>query len=398
MTEAAENRMSDKAAQAQAATHPPQPLHSPPPWLSTFSPIPLLRNGHLQTLAGNYWRRIPFAPPAIAEPVLVDPTDGSRVLCHCHWQPEPLRSTALTLLLVHGLEGSSNSRYMLGISRLAWNAGCNIIRMNMRNCGGTESWSPTLYHSGMSSDIEAVLRHFVTREHLQRVAMIGYSMGGNLVLKLAGELSSNTPAWLTGAVGVSPAMDLAPSADALHEPANRFYEWHFLRNLMQRFRRKASLYPDRYEGYPRNPIPTIRAFDHEITAPLSGFSSADDYYHRASSARVAQAIRIPTLVLHALDDPFIRMLPETRQKLLNNPSISFLETDHGGHCAFLQNKPLPEAGTAAGRHWAEETAVNFLLTHDQEASERSGTKNPHHGNSKSSNRNDTESMEQAIGS
>lgn len=361
--------MTSKAAfQADGSLDPMQPADAWPGWLSAFKPITLLRNGHLQTLAGNYWRRLPFTPAAVAEPVLVDANDGSRVLCHCHWQPEPVRSGRLTLLLVHGLEGSSNSRYMLGISRLAWLAGYNVIRMNMRNCGGTEEWTPTLYHSGMSSDVDAVLRFFVAREGLERVGMIGYSMGGNLVLKLAGELAGDVPPWLIGVVGVSPAMDLAASADALHNPANRFYEWHFLRNLMRRFRHKAALFPERYAGFPRHAVRSVRGFDHEITAPLSGFSSADDYYTRASSARIASEIRMPALILHALDDPFIRMLPETREKLLRNPSISLIETDHGGHCAFLQGRSLP--GSGPGRHWAEETAVRFLARLETKAAEQ----------------------------
>lgn len=336
--------------------------HSSQDWYVAFQPMRWLRNGHTQTLAGNFWRRVPFLSHASAEAVTVD-ADGSRVLCHCHWQQEAVRSQRLTLLLVHGLEGSSNSRYMLGISDLAWRAGCNVIRMNMRNCGGTESWTPTLYHSGMSSDVYAVLRFFVEREKLERVAMIGYSMGGNLVLKLAGELGESAPSWLLGVVGVSPAMDLAASADALHEPANRFYERHFLRNLMKRFRRKAALFPEQYMGVPQGPVRSVREFDDKITAPCSGFADADDYYSRASSARVASAIRIPALVLHALDDPFIRMLPETREAIQQNPAIRLIETDHGGHCAFLSAKSKTAIdGVDVSRHWAESTAVRFLLS------------------------------------
>ena len=329
-------------------------------WLSAFGPAFFLRNGHAQTLAGNFWRRKPFADTATAEPVTVD-SDGSRVLCHCHWQPQELRASRLTLLLVHGLEGSSNSRYMLGITRLAWQAGCNVIRMNMRNCGGTESWTPTLYHSGMSSDVHAVLRFFVAREGLKQVGMIGYSMGGNLVMKLAGELADDAPEWLAGVVGVSPAMDLAASADALHMPANRFYEWHFLRNLMKRFHRKAALFPERYTGLPQGPVRSVREFDDKITAPCSGFADADDYYERASSARVVSQLRIPALILHALDDPFIRMLPETRKAILDNSAIRLIETSHGGHCAFLAAKPMTHGADEHSRHWAEHTAVRFLL-------------------------------------
>ena len=338
-------------------------------WLTSFEPIPFLRGGHTQTLAGNYWRRSPFLLPFESQPVEVDPVDRSRVLCHCHWQPEAVRADRLTILLVHGLEGSSDSRYIKGITTRAWKAGCNVIRMNMRNCGGTESWTPTLYHSGLSVDVQAVLNFFVNLYGLRRVAMAGYSMGGNLVLKLAGELADQPPAWLLAAVGVSPAADLAASADALHEPANRIYEWHFLGNLMKRFKRKAELFPEVYSTHGNGRVRSIVEFDDRITARYSGFTGADDYYFRSSAARVVGRISIPTLVLHALDDPFIRMMPQTCEALSVNPATTLVETAHGGHCAFLAKKPAPikafsEVATFEdSRHWAEETLVRFLLAH-----------------------------------
>jgi len=349
-------------------SHPDQ---SRPDWLTSFEPIRLLRGGHVQTLAGNYWRRPLFLLPFESQAVEVDPVDGSRVLCHCHWQPETVRADRLTILLVHGLEGSSDSRYIKGITMRAWEAGCNVVRMNMRNCGGTDTWTPTLYHSGLSADVHAVLHFFVSLYGLRRVAMAGYSMGGNLVLKLAGELADQPPAWLLAAVGVSPAADLAASADALHEPANRMYEWHFLRNLMKRFQRKAELFPEIYSMHGIGPVRSVREFDDRITARYSGFTGADDYYFRASAARVVDRISIPTLVLHALDDPFIRMMPQTREALTVNPATTLVETAHGGHCAFLAKKAaptelIPEAPVATvedSRHWAEETLVRFLLAH-----------------------------------
>lgn len=298
------------------------------------------------------------------------------MLCHCHWQPEAVRGDRLTILLLHGLEGSSDSQYIKGITTRAWVAGCNVIRMNMRNCGSTESWTPTLYHSGLSADVRAVLTFFVHLHGLRRVAMAGYSMGGNLVLKLAGELADHPPAWLLAAVGVCPAADLAASADALHEPANRMYERHFLRNLMRRFRHKAKLFPAIYSADNMGAVRSVREFDDRITAHYSGFTGADDYYFRSSSARVVAHISIPTLVLHALDDPFIRMLPETREALALNPAVSLVETAHGGHCAFLAQKTVRIATPSNGagskvqksrywnsRHWAEETLVRFLLAH-----------------------------------
>ena len=340
---------------------------SNPNWLVPFKPLRWLRGGHAQTLAGNYWPRQPLAIVSKPEIVVVDAKDNSRVLCDCHWQPEPVRSGRLTVVLVHGLEGSSDSQYIRGITALAWNAGCNVIRMNMRNCGGTDTWSPTLYHSGLSEDVGAVLKHFADVYSLDRVTMVGYSMGGNLVLKLAGELAESAPNWLRGVVGVSPAVDLAASADALNEPSNRMYERHFLGNLMRRFRRKAELFPSLYSMQGLGPIRTIREFDDRITARYSGFDSAEDYYFRAAAARVVSSIAVSTLVLHALDDPFIRLTAVSAQTLRANPAVTLIETEHGGHCAFLQKKgsaPRSESGLVPQdcRHWAEATLVRFLMT------------------------------------
>ena len=277
---------------------------------------------------------------------------GSRSRC------EPAR---LTLVLVHGLEGSSDSRYIQGIAARAWDAGCNVVRMNMRTCGGTETLTPTLYHSGLSGDVGVVVRHYAERFGLERVALAGYSMGGNLVLKLAGEWGSRPP--LCAVAAVCPAIDLAPGADALHEPLNRAYEWRFLRGLLARYSRKAKLFPDIYA--PRKsigPVRSIREFDNKIVARYWGFRDADDYYHRAASARVVDRIAVPTLILHAQDDPFIRLLPETRAKLLANPHITFVETRHGGHCAYLSRDPGNEI------HWAEATVMRFLLAATGESS------------------------------
>ncbi len=262
-----------------------------------------------------------------------------------------------TVLLLHGLEGSSRSQYMLGNAARAWAAGCNIVRMNMRNCGGTENLSPTLYHSGLSGDVAAVMRMLAAEKGLEAFALVGYSMGGNLVLKLAGELGANRPAYLKAAVGVSPAMDLGASADALHNPSNRVYEWKFLLGLRRRFRRKAELFPEIYSTEGLERIATLRQFDDQITARYSGFTGADDYYYRASSTRAASQISVPTLILHALDDPFIRMLPSTRDALLANPRVKLVETRHGGHCAFL----APAEGYDG--YWAEKVLLDFLLPH-----------------------------------
>jgi len=224
--------------------------------------------------------------------------------------------------------------------------------------GDPQRATPTLYHSGLSDDVGRVMRHFIVAEDLQSVALVGYSMGGNLVLKLAGELSAAAPPQLRCVVGVSPAVDLAASADALHVGFNRFYERRFLRTLLRRFRRKVMIFPRAFDPRRALGIASLREFDDRITALYSGFRSADDYYHRAAAARVLADIAVPTLLLHACDDPFIRFLPETRADIAANPHITLLETEHGGHCAFLASPTRNNDG-----YWAEHTALAFVLAH-----------------------------------
>ncbi|HET9086010.1 MAG TPA: alpha/beta fold hydrolase [Acidobacteriaceae bacterium] len=327
-------------------------------WLREFVPRKGARSGDTQTLLAAFLPRrlrLPVSTPVL---VTVDAAMNSRVLCHCNWQPEEVRSDRMTLLLVHGLEGSSESQYMLGNADKAWRAGWNVIRMNMRNCGGTEQLSPTLYHSGMSGDVLAVAEHFARQYGLRQMAWVGYSMGGNLVLKAAGECGATAPEWLRAVVGVSPVVDLAPSADALHEPRNRIYEWNFLRNMLGRYRRKAALFPGTFSLANCKRVRSIRQYDEYIVSPNCGFLGADDYYHRASSARTIDRIGVPALILHALDDPFIRMLPETRSKILANPCISLVETERGGHCGFLTTACSSEDG-----YWAELTLQRFIHLH-----------------------------------
>lgn len=341
-----------------------------PPEFPPFHPRRWLTNGHLQTIAGNFLPRPNHLPAPVAEFVEVCPARGtqisSQVLCECHWQPAEVRAHRPTALILHGLEGSSNSQYVIGNTNKFWKAGCNIIRMNMRNCGGTRfetaKLTPTLYHSGLSNDVKRVMNFFLQREHLRSISLIGYSMGGNLVLKLAGELGSDAPPQLTAVVGVSPVIDIGPCADALHEPKNRIYERKFLRELLKRFRRKAALFPRAYDPQVATGIGSLRDFDQRITALYSGFQSADDYYFRAAAARVLDRIAVPTLLIHACDDPFIRLLPETRAIIAANPHITLLETQHGGHCAFLAT---PEPANGNDGYWAEHTALRFVLTHTQ---------------------------------
>ena len=309
-----------------------------------------LRGGHIQTLASYFLpRRIPL-PAAEARLIEVEP--GVQVLCHCHWQAD--RESALTVIVVHGLEGSSDSQYMLGIAAKGLAAGINVVRMNQRNCGGTDRLSPTLYHSGRSQDVAAVAQNLLEQDRISRLALVGYSMGGNLVLKLAGEWGRQGPPQFCAVAAVCPAMNLAASADALHLPGNRLYEYHFMWKLRGRLRAKARLFPKVFDTSRLRGLTSLRDFDDKITAYYCGFEGASDYYERSAAANVVDRIAVPTLILHAANDPFIRILPETRRKILSNPNITFVETEDGGHCSFLAE---PEGDD--GR-WAERQVMEFL--------------------------------------
>jgi uncharacterized protein len=333
-----------------------------------FIPRRFMSNPHVQTILGNFLPRANHLLPPVRELVEVSPASGmqiaTQILCHCHWQPAEVRAQRPTVLLLHGLEGSSDSQYVIGNANKIWRAGGNIIRMNMRNCGGRNyemaALTPTLYHSGLSCDVAAVMRHFLTRERLQSIALVGYSMGGNLVLKLAGDLGPNAPPELHAVVGISPAIDLDDSATALHKPENRLYERRFLRGLRKRFRRKVMLFPRVFDPNRAAGLRSLREFDDRITAFYSGFLSAQDYYFRAAAARVVTRIAVPTLILHALDDPFVRIAPQTIADIKSNPNITLLQPEHGGHCAFLAT---PDPAHNDDGYWAETALLQFVLAH-----------------------------------
>ena len=305
----------------------------------------------MQTVAAFFLpRRIDL--PA-AEKRLIEVEPGIPVLCHCHWQKD---RSALTVIVVHGLEGSSESQYMLGVARNALNAGMNVVRMNQRNCGGMDHAAPTLYNSSRSADVAAVARHLVERDGISAYVLAGFSMGGNLVLKLAGEWGSDAPPQFRGVAAVCPAVNLAVGADALHEPQNRIYEYYFLLQLFQRFRRKVRHFPGSFDRLRLRGVRTLREFDDRVTAYYCGFTGADDYYARASGANSIERIARPALIIHAANDPFVRILPETREKILANPHITYIEAEDGGHCAFIGER---SGETSYDGRWAEREVVEF---------------------------------------
>ena len=290
-----------------------------------------------------------------AEERLIEVAPGVKVRCWCYWQPQN-RSQAMTLIVVHGLEGSSESQYMTGVARNGLAAGMNVVLMNQRNCGGMDHCAPTLYNSSLSGDVAAVAKNVTENDGVASFALVGFSMGGNLVLKLAGEWGSDHPAQFRAVAAVCPAMDLAASADALHEPANRIYEWYFLLQLFRRFRGKAKMFPADFDVRRLRGVSSLRLFDDRVTAYYCGFAGADDYYQRAAAANVVDRVAVPALIIHAANDPFIRMRAETLQCIASNPNITYVETGDGGHCAFVGE---PDGDGYDGR-WAEREVVEFV--------------------------------------
>lgn len=315
-----------------------------------FVPRRFVRGGHLQTLAAFFLlRKIALPAP---EERYIEVAPGVQILCLCHWQAD--RRNALTLIVVHGLEGSSDSGYMVGVAQKGLAAGMNVVRVNQRNCGGTDRLAPTLYNSSLSGDIATVARNVVEQDKVSRFVLVGFSMGGNLVLKTAGEWGREAPPEFRAVAAVCPAMDLAASADALHLPSNRIYEEYFMLKLRHRFRNKARLFPAHYDPSRLRGVNSLRQFDDKITAYYCGFDSAVDYYARAAASNTVDRIAVPGLILFAVSDPFIRLIPETRAKIASNPNLTFVETADGGHCSFLA------APNGYDGRWAEQQVVEFL--------------------------------------
>src|SRR5262245_49895005 len=177
-----------------------------------------------------------------------DVAADARVMAQCHWQPSPRAHP--TLIVLHGLEGSSEAHYMRGVADKAWARGFNVLRLNQRNCGGTEHLSRGLYHSGLTADPLFVFNELVQGDGLKRIAFAGYSLGGNLALKLAGDLGASAPPELIAVCGVSPVIDLEGCVCAIERRENLVYQLNFVRNLRSRLRRKAQAFPQDWDLTP----------------------------------------------------------------------------------------------------------------------------------------------------
>ncbi len=318
-----------------------------------FRPHGWFRGGHAQTLAAYGWPRGHRFRSVNDEERIFDTAGDVKVLGHCRWQ-ENLNDHP-TIVMWHGIEGSSASTYMLGTAEKAFAAGFNVIRMNLRTCGGTDHLTSSIYHGGLTDDLREVIRQLIDDEGLSRIILVGFSLGGNMVLKLAGEYGEDAPDEILGVCAVSPSIDLNASAELILKRSNWLYHRDFVYRLKKRMRTKHKLFPDRYDISELGSVRTLREFDNQFTAKAHGFVDAEDYYYRASSIRVIDRIRIPTLIIHAQDDPFIPFAPMLDPAVTNNPYILLIDPERGGHVAFLSS----DAAADPDVFWAENRVIAF---------------------------------------
>ncbi len=296
-------------------------------------------------------RDFPRLPPPTLRYFDVD--HDARVLAHCDWLKAPWEHA--TIVVLHGLNGSSDAHYMRGIATKAVARGMNVVRLNQRNCGNTEQLSAGLFHSGLTSDVRHVVEELIAVDGLPAIGVAGYSLGGNLALKLAGEYADAAPPALKAFCAVSPIVEISECVRALERPENLLYQWNFVRDLKNRMRRKERFWPGRFDLTKLGRIRTVRDFDEAYTAPHFGFKDAEDYYHRASAMRVIDRVRVPALIITAEDDPFVPSQPFHDPKVTGNPHITLFACKHGGHCGFVG----PPSGEDDG-YWAEGQVVDFV--------------------------------------
>jgi len=335
---------------------------NPPVWapdraFPAFNPPRWLRNPHVQTLIAARKPRSLMYGWKSWEPVEISLGEDGRILAEVSWQPGD-RAAAPALILIHGLEGSARSHYMLGLSKKAYARGFHTVRVNMRNCGQTEHMTPTLYCAGLSQDVGFVVGHLRHEFGTEAIYTAGVSLGANVLLKFLGDQGDQPGSDLKAAAVMSPPIDLAAGARKIMERGNRIYQRSFVSSLIRRVRRKAELFPGIADMSRVERVRTIYEFDDVVTAPHFGYGRADDYYSQASAAPLLRHIRVPTLIIQAEDDPLIPFAAFRSSGIGQNPALNLLATRYGGHAGFLTaRRSHPDDMDC---YWAESRMVDYL--------------------------------------
>jgi uncharacterized protein len=328
---------------------------------SSFVPQPLLKNPHLMTIAPALLPRGFKLRKSHVETTLFPVAPGSQIRGFTHFQRD--RSNCPTLILVHGLEGSSQSFYMVGLAEKALNVGLNVVRLNLRNCGGTLHLTPTLYNAGLSQDLHRVIEFMSGEYGLSDLFLIGYSLGGNLVLKASAELGE-LQKFVSGTVAISPPIDLEACVRALELPSNRFYELAFLWSLKRKIQQKNVMFPNCFPVSKLAQVKSVRQFDDVFTAPDGKYETADNYYRVASSGPLLEKIGIPSLIITAQDDPLVpfKIFRDIRREGI----VKLLAPKYGGHAAFIQDMTAHRRNGSIDDHfWADRQIIDFCKKHSK---------------------------------
>jgi uncharacterized protein len=265
------------------------------------------------------------------------------------FEHQPLGNPRGQIVLLHGLEGSADAGYITSFAQHALEHGFGAHRLNMRSCGNTEQLCETMYHAGLTADTRAIIRRIHERAP-GPVFLVGFSLGGNVALKLAGELCETN--FVSGVVAVSAPIDMEQSIRAVDKPSNILYARHFLDRLRSRVRRMSQVAPHLYSTEGLDEVKTMREFDDRFTAPLFGFGTAENYYRTQSAARFLHRIRIPTLAIAAKDDPLVPFEMYDNPIFETNPALRLIATEHGGHLKFLSR--------SGPRFWLDQVVLDWL--------------------------------------
>lgn len=312
-----------------------------------FRPLALFRGGWQQTIAARYWPQKPG--PELEHTHILRLTDGDQIVL-IENAFKPLEPEARTMVLIHGLTGCHESNYMARLSQKLTGLGYKVIRMNLRGCGPGVGLAKNPYHSGRSEDLRAVLNYLYKITPNSPVTVIGFSLGANIALKMAGEDSLNPTGRLDSLIAVSPPADLAKSSKHMAQEQNRFFDQYFVKQLIKDVDLLHRYFPDlRPPQWPQRL--SLSEFDDIYTAPRGGFKNAQDYYARSSSAPLIERIQVPTLILSSLDDPVV---DSQSLKALSPPShIEVLLTEKGGHVGFL-------GWTGTSFRWMDEVILAWV--------------------------------------
>lgn len=307
-----------------------------------------LPNGHFQSIYPALFRRVKGVN-YLRERILTPDED----FLDMDWSLADDGEKRSLVILSHGLEGNSTRQYILGMVRLLNQEGFDCLAWNFRSCGGEMNKTARFYHSGATEDLDLIVRHALGKGYTS-IQLVGFSLGGNLTLKYLGESGINLDKRIEKAVLFSVPMDLKACSHAIIQPQNRVYMHRFLNTLKPKVDEKSKVFPDKLNIKDYKHVRTLYDFDHIYTAPLHGFKSADHYYDQCSSMYFVKNIKIPTLIVNALNDPIVPFdsLPVT--EIENHPNVWLEATNQGGHCGF---RPARLSG---GIYWSENRALSFL--------------------------------------